>query len=378
MIKFIPYVLKTLWGHRTRTALTVTGSAVALFVFCVIASVRQGLDGLADRHENTLVVFQENKFCPATSHLPQDYEFQIAKLPGVLDVTPIQVFTNNCRASLDVIVFYGVPPKRLRSVRDFELVEGDWAEFEQHQDAAVVGRAVASRRAIDVGERFSVGGLTVTVAGIFADDDPAEEQYIYSHLEFIQRRLGQDSVGTVTQLEVRLEQGADAEAVCDAIDDRFRGGQVATDTRPKGVFQAASLADLFDLIDLTQYLGYACLALMAVLVSTTTFMAVQDRLQEHAVLRTIGFSGRRIAQLILTESVAQSLLGGGVGVLAATGFLAWTGLAVGAEAVTLPFTASPRLVAEGLLLSAAIGLAAGLTPAWQATRAEIVSALRAG
>jgi len=33
MLKFLPYVLKTLWRHRSRTLLTVSGSAVALFVW---------------------------------------------------------------------------------------------------------------------------------------------------------------------------------------------------------------------------------------------------------------------------------------------------------------------------------------------------------
>ena len=35
---------------------------------------------------------------------------RIAEIPGVADVAPIQVFTNNCRASLDVVVFHGMPP----------------------------------------------------------------------------------------------------------------------------------------------------------------------------------------------------------------------------------------------------------------------------
>ena len=32
MLKFAPYILKSLWRHRTRTALTVSGAAVALVV----------------------------------------------------------------------------------------------------------------------------------------------------------------------------------------------------------------------------------------------------------------------------------------------------------------------------------------------------------
>src|SRR5687767_8700916 len=132
MTRFIPYVLKTLWRHRSRTLLTVSGSAVALFVFCFVGAVQEGLDDLERRQEakGSLIAFQANKFCPATSHLPQDYERKIARLDGVREVVPIQVYTNNCRASLDVVVFYGLPAEKLRTVRDFTLLSGDSAKFE--------------------------------------------------------------------------------------------------------------------------------------------------------------------------------------------------------------------------------------------------------
>ena len=296
MFKFIPYTLKTLWRHRSRTILTVSGSAVALFVFCFVGAVQEGMNDLQRRQEakGSLIAFQANKFCPATSHLPQDYDQQIARLDGVREVFPVQVFTNNCRASLDVVVFYGVPPEKLRKTRDFELVSGSWSDFEQHQDAAIVGRAVANRRSINVGDKFSIGELSVNVAGIYNSDDPAEENYIYSHLEFLQRGKGMNLVGTVTQIEVLLNEGVDPVAKCREIDDKFRGGPVETDTRPKGAFQAKSLGDLMQLIGMAHYLGYACVGLVLSLVATTTIMSVEDRIKEHAVLQTIGFSGPRV------------------------------------------------------------------------------------
>ena len=219
MMKFIPYVLKTLWRHRSRTILTVTGSAVAIFVFCFVGAVQEGMNDLQIRQESkgTLISFQKNKFCPATSHLPQDYDVQISKLPGVKEVVPVQVFTNNCRASLDIVVFYGIPPKKLRASRDFELITGNWAEFEKHQNAAVLGQAVANRRGLSVGDKFSIGDLSVDVAGIYQSNDPAEENYIYSHLEFLQRRKGMSGVGTVTQLEIFLEEGIDPVSKCSEI-----------------------------------------------------------------------------------------------------------------------------------------------------------------
>ncbi len=376
MFKFLPYLVRTLWRHRTRSLLTVSGSAVALFVFTFILAVKSGLDQLTRQGDSTLVVFQANKFCPATSHLPQDYALAIRRIPGVVAVAPIQVFTNNCRASLDVIVFYGMLAEQVRQVRDFTLISGDWAEFERRQDGAIVGEALARRRKVGVGQSFSVGDVTVRVVGIFRSQNRAEEDYVYCHLDFLQRTRGLDLVGTVTQHEVLLADGVSAAAVAAEIDRRYAGGPVQTDTRPKGVFQASSLEDLIQLIELSEYLGLACLALMAALLATTTIMTVEDRIQEHAVLQTIGFSTWRVFRLVLGECVLLSLLGGVIGVGGAWGVLSAWALSLGAEAVTIAFIVTPAIVGAGVATAAAVGVISGLLPAWHASRADIVSALR--
>ncbi|HBO43840.1 MAG TPA: ABC transporter substrate-binding protein [Planctomycetaceae bacterium] len=378
MFKFFPYVLKTLWRHRARTLLTVGGTAVALFVFCFVTAIQEGMNDLRRHAEakGSLIVFQANKFCPATSGLPQDYDQKIAKIEGVREVVPIQVFTNNCRASLDVVVFHGMPPKKIRDARDFTLTSGNWADFEPHQNAGLVGRAVASRRGLTVGDKFSIGDYTVDVAGVYRSDDPAEENYIYTHLDFLQRGKEHNLVGTVTQFEVLLHEGVDGAAVCKAIDDLFRSGPVETVTRPKGVFQAKSLADLTQLIEMAHYLGYACLGLVLALVATTTIMSVQDRIKEHAILQTIGFSGPRVFRLVMTESVLLSAVGGLLGIACAVVLLAWGSLSVGTDAIVVAFSPSLRLTVVGILVSVAAGALAGLAPAWHAARTEIVTALR--
>ena len=373
MFKFMPYLLKTLWRHRARTMLTVSGSAVALFVFCFVGAVQEGLDRLTSQKDSTLIVFQANKFCPATSHLPQDYDQIIGKMPGVREVVPIQVFTNNCRASLDVVVFYGVPAAKVQKIRDFDLIKGSWSEFESNQDAGIVGEAVARRRGLTIGTKFSVGEVKVTVAGIFNSSNKSEEDYVYTHLDFLQRTPGTNLVGTVTQHEVVLNDPGDSVRIARAIDDKFRGGPVETDTRTKGVFQASSLADL---IELSHYLGYACVGLMTMLISTTTFMAVQDRIKEHSVLQTLGFSGSIVFLLVLAESVLISVGGGVVGTSAAMLTLAGSGLSVGAEAVTIAFSPSIQLATAGIAGSLIVGFVAGVLPAMAAARANIVTGLR--
>lgn len=376
--RFAPYVLKTLWRHRARTMLTVGGAAVAMFVFAFVGSVQEGLRRLTSDEDaqRTLIVFQENRFCPTSSRLPQDYVRRIQDVPGVADVMPVQVWTNNCRASLDIIVFNGAPPKQLRQARDLNLIDGNWAEFESRRDAAIVGRNVAQRRRLKTGDQFSIGEMSVKVAGVFSSAVPAEENLIYTSLDYLQYGRGQELVGLVTQLEVKLNESADPDVVARSIDENLKAGPVATTTRRKGAFQASTLSDLVDLIEFAHWLGYACLALVLSLVATTTVMSVQDRIQEHAVLQTLGLRPGRVFRLVLAESTLLCIVGGFLGTGLALTALAVGGMAIGAEGVTIAFQPSARLAISGAAVSLLVGLIAGLFPALHAARTPIVTALR--
>ncbi|TWT43493.1 ABC transporter permease [Botrimarina hoheduenensis] len=378
MHKFIPYVFKSLWRHRARTLLTVSGTAVALLVFCFIGAVQQGLLALTsgDDAGRTLIVFQENRFCPQSSRLPQDYAGDIKKLSGVADVVPIKVFTNNCRASLDAIVFQGMEPEKLRAWRDLDLRSGDWASFSTQDDAALVGADVASRRGLSVGDKFTIGDVSVVVRGVFQSATAAQNNLIFTQLEFLQRARGASDVGTVTQLEVHLNDTADPETIAKQIDQAFRAGPVGTTTRTKGMFQADTLADLAELIGFVHWLGYACVGLVLSLVATTTVMAVQDRIKEHAVLQTVGLRPLRVFGLVLTESLLLSTLGGVLGVVGSMLLLSLTGMSIAAEGVTIAFEPSLALAIQGVSVAVVVGVLAGVAPGWQASRTEIVSALR--
>ncbi len=379
MLRFVPYILKTLWRHRARTLLTVSGAAVALFVFCFVQAVGDGVRNLNAQGEadRTLIVFQANRFCPFTSELPEDYAPQIAKIAGVEKVIPIKVYTNNCRASLDVVVFHGMPPEQLREARAFELSAGSWEPFQKVSDAALVGQNVARRRGLSPGMPFTLGGVTVQVKGVFKSAQPSDDDFVYTHLDFLQRMRGRETVGKVTQFEVRLATNVDSPTVCEAIDDLFRGGPVLTDTRTKGVFQADTVADLAEMIGFAHWLGYACVGLVLALVATTTVMAVQDRISEHALLQTLGFTSLGIFSLVVVESLLLACLGGAIGVVAANLALASHGVSLGTEAVTISFEPSLRLILSGAAVTIAVGILAGIVPGIQAARAQIVPSLRA-
>ncbi len=344
-----------------------------MFVFCFVGSVQEGLARLttgadADR---CLIVFQENRFCPTTSRLPEDYTQKLRGVPGVREVMPIQVWTNNCRASLDIIVFNGADPIQVQKLRPVRLVSGSWDQFQSQRDAAIVGRNIASRRGLKVGDQFSIGELSVRIAGVFASAVPSEENLIYTSLAFLQYSRGSNSAGMVTQLEVFLSDEAHPDRVANEIDTKLRSGAVATKTRRKGVFQTTTLSDLVDLIGFAHWLGYACVGLVFSLVATTTLMSVQDRMKEYAVLQTIGVRPVTSLRLVLTESVLLCLVGGVFGTTLAMVALGLGGFAIGAEGTTIAFRPSVGLALSGILVSLGVGLIAGLAPAIQAANVSI-------
>lgn len=373
------YVLKVLRRHTSRTLLTLSGTAVAMFVFCLVASVQEGLTNLTQSEDGTrrLIVFQENRFCPTSSRLPEDYADKIRKLDGVVHVVPTQVWTNNCRASLDIVVFHGIDPAQLRTTRQLELQQGgSWDIFESRRDAALVGRNVAQRRDLAVGDQFSIGNLSVHVAGVFASDVAAEENLVYTSLRFLQYTQGIDAAGVVTQHEVLLSDQADPDRLATEIDATLRAATVATKTRRKGAFQASTLADLVDLIGFAHWLAYACVGLVLALVATTTVMSVQDRIKEYAVLETLGFRPGSNMRFVMAESLILCTLGGCIGIGLALGCLAFGGFAIGAEGATIAFRPSLELAVTAAAATLVVGLLAGLLPALRVRRLAIVEALR--
>jgi putative ABC transport system permease protein len=292
-------------------------------------------------------------------------------------VLPVKTVVNNCRASLDTVIFQGTDPKLLPRARShFRFLAGDWSAFQARTDAALVGRRFAERRGLAAGQSFTGAGVTVHVAGVFASDQPGEENLIYTHLPLLLNTAHPDEYH-VTLYEVTLADADKAQATAAAIDtalrDRF---QVPTETKPAKAHYQSALADLIDLIAMTRWLGLVCVGVVVVLVANSVVMAAQDRIKEHAVLQTIGFSGRRIVSLMLTESCLVSVAGGAVGLAACAAWLAFAPVAVSTEGVSLDFTATPALIGWGLGLALGVGLAAGVVPAWQAGRAEITASLR--
>lgn len=378
--RFVPVVLKQVWRHRTRSLLTVGGVAVAMFLFIAVQALQKGVSDATSisAADQILVVYRENRFCPATSRLPEHYAQRIANMPGVADVIPMKVVVNNCRASLDVITYRGVPNKDLAGLsKKWTIVAGSVDEWKRRSDAAIVGEQLASRRGFRVGDSFDSSGVTVSVAAIIRSDEPQDQNVAYVQLAFLQQAAAGGGLGIVTQFTVRVSDPAHMDQVAKAIDDEFRSEAEPTTTRPEKAFVAQAGQDIVELVGFTKYLGWGCLAAVLALVANAIILSVQDRIKEHAVLQTLGYRSGLIARLIVAEGVIFGLVGGVLGTAIAAGVLQYGHYSISAEGLSVNVSADAQVIMTGLAIAAGVGILAGLVPAWQAGRREIAQCFRA-
>jgi len=256
---FAPLVLKQIVRHRVRTLLTASGIAIAMFLFTAVQAMQQGVEAATRQKadDTTLVVYRKDRYCPATSILPQDYLSRIERVEGVVGVIPMKVVVSNCRTSLDVVTFRGVPRDRFveQYAPSFNIIEGSIDEWKKRSDSALLGETLAKRRGLKVGDRFDAAGVTSYVAGVVRSDEPQDQNVAYVHLDFLQQTVDR-KLGTVTQFNIKVESPEQLDTVAAAVDEMFRTAEHPTTTRSEKAFVAQVAADMIELIEFTKYMGW--------------------------------------------------------------------------------------------------------------------------
>lgn len=379
-IRCIPYVIKQVTRHRIRSLLTILGIGIAMFLFTSVQAMNRGVTIATQEtaEDTTLVVYREDRYCPATSQLPQDYQSRIERIEGVTTAIPMKVVVTNCRTSLDVVTFRGVPKAKFLDKRAgaLDVVAGSIEEWKRRTDAALLGETLANRRGLKPGMTFDAAGITAYVAGVIRSEDPQDQNVAYTALEFVQL-AGRDQLGIVTQFNVKVAKPELLDPVSKSIDEMFRTAQEPTATFSEKAFIGRVAEDIIELVGFARWLGLGCLVAVLALVANSIVLSVQNRVSEHAVLQTLGYSGRLVALLIILEGVLLAIVGGGLGAAAAVAVAGYGSFALSVEGTTIPIVANGGLLATGMLVCGAIGVLAGLVPAWQASNKEIAECFRA-
>ncbi len=121
-------------------------------------------------------------------------------------------------------------------------------------------------------------------------------------------------------------------------------------------------------------IGMAVVFAILLVTANAMMMNQRERIAEVAVMKTVGFTDRRVFGLVIVEAAVISLTGAAV--RAGAG-----GAAAGAHRIRrgrLPagYRVTPGTAAFGAMVAVLLTFASGVFPAWQAARLPVVQALR--
>ena len=389
-MKFAPLVLKHLRKNWIRTLSTVLAMSVCIFLVCVLETVIAAVNfGLTAGSTRRLVT---RDYVSLANNLPINYKQKIAAMPGVTDTTIVTWFGGIYRDPKNFFANLAVEPEAfLRIYPEIMLPPDQKAAWLSDVRGSIIGRKLAERFGWKVGDAFQLESFIppyrvgkpfdFVVDGIYDTDEArypgTDLSSMYFNFKYLYEATGQRvGIGTLT---VQIADPSQAGAISKEIDGAFENSDNQTKTETEQAFRAGFVALAGNLALLLNVIGMAVAFTILLVTANTMSIAVRERQQEIAVLKTLGFSSGLVMTLILSEALWLGLMGGLLGILIARGIIALL--------VNVPFLGdvlrsfpnlglSPGIAALGVGIALALGLLAGFVPALMAYRSRITEALR--
>ena len=375
-MKYVILIWAGLWHRKARTLLTMLSITVALLLFGILQSIGRGMNTVYT-HMDASRLFVQNSVATSNT-LPISYLERIRKVPGVRAVTSWTVFGGYYREPANGITMFAADIGSLLEVFPQIKLPPEQREAAAHlRTALIVSRETAAKYGWKVGDKIPIassfwetkeGGKVyeADLAGIMDVSSTFPQAFLQYDYFDAARAFG---TGTIHWFVALIDDPHHAAQVAGTIDALFANSAFETSTVPEKAFTQSLLKQYGDVQLIIQSVVGAVLFALLFLTGNTMMQSVRERIPELAVLKTVGYSNAGIVTLIVLESLALCLLPSLVGLLCA--YLIFRPLAPVFGEVGLPLSVVLSATAIAVLLA----LAAGVPPAWRASRLRVVDAL---
>ena len=386
----MPWTLlfKNMFSHPFRTLLTLGSLIVAVFLLCFLRASLVALEaGVAGASSNRLMV---QSAVSLFVDLPLSYQGKIENVDGVAGTCKLQWFGGIYRDPSNFFAQFAVDADRFAAAYpEVELTQGSHEAFQATRTGCLIGEDLAKRFGWKIGDTIPLEGTIfprtdglpwqLQVSGIYkAKTANVDNQTLWFHHAYLDEALvagqatGPRGVGVYV---VALDRGASVERVASQIEDLFRNGPQRVQGTTEAEFQRQFVSMLGSVPTFLGSIGGGVLFAILFAVLNTMLLTARERTHDLGVMKALGFSDGVAFWLLLGESLLVCSIGGGLGVA-----LAWvTQGPLGSVLKQLipTYVIGQQTVLEGLALAVALGFLAGIIPAWQASRLDVVEALRA-
>ena len=380
-------VRKNLFRKKLRAGLMIVSIFVAFLIFGMLASFYRAFTvgeevAAADR----LVVVNKINF---TQPLPIAYFNRVKAMEGVRQVAHLNWFGGYYQEPKNFLIVFAVEPQSYMDVYagDLDIAPDARQAFLRERTGTLVGEAMARKWGWKVGDRVPIasnifsqrnGARTwdMTIVGIIKPKKPQMDTnfMVFQYGYFDETRsFGKDQIGWMV---LQTNASSENDKVAKAIDASFANSSYETATDTEKAFNKAFVAQIGNIALIVTLVVGAAFVTILMIVGNTMALTIRERTREIGVLKTLGFTGRRILGMVLGESVLLALLGGipGLALAALIAFMMRENL----SNFVPGFAMTPGIAVTGLVLIVSLGLITGIIPALNAMRLRIAAALGRG
>jgi putative ABC transport system permease protein len=373
------FVAKSAFRNKRRSLLTVASIAFSLLLLCIMLCVWRTFYIDKGAPDSALRIVTRHKVSIANP-LPIYYRDKIRAVPGVVHVVPMSWFGGTYKDDRPENYFaqFGTDPDEYFDVAADKVMPSDQlAAWKRDRAGCIADVQLARKHNWKIGDHIILQGTTfganldLTLRGIYTIEPPSSN--VYFQTKYLEESVAWFKDNTFFFL-TRVDTPENMPRVARAIDDMFHASPFPTRSESEQAFKADFIARLGSVKTFILSICGAVLFTTLLVCANTIAMSVRERTREVAVLRTLGFTRGSVLTLLLSESVAISLIGGLIGIAFGTvaiSFMARPGMGM---PVSMHMTAATALVV--MLVAAFVGVVSGLIPSYRASHLGIVDALR--
>lgn len=384
------YLHRNLARNPLRTALTCIAVALPVTIFVLSMAVVDGVNRFLNNSVKQLRLVVTHK-ASIVNPLPEGYIRKIQaldptgrRLRVVCGMNWIGGQYRDDPYQLSTLAVDHEP--WLDTYPEYQLDAAQKAEWLRDRQAIVVGNAVATQFKWKIGDRITIkpslppySPLEFHVISI-GERNKVDRQTLFCRRDYVDEVKKEEGfeagLGKVSFFFIKCDSAESMNEFQRKIDLEFANTPDETKTQDEKAFMNEFIQQQFDL---PKNLTYLCLitVFVAVMAAMNTMsMNFRDRLNEFATLKSLGFRTLFPVTLITAESVLLCLLGGVLGAAGPFVAFGYTPLREREVPLIQVLDVTVDVCGLGLLISLAIGLIAGLWPAWLAARMHVVGALR--
>ncbi|MCI0613648.1 ABC transporter permease [bacterium] len=386
-MKILKLIFKNAFRHKLRTFLTILGIGIAVMGFALMRFVVNAwYAGVEVAAADRLIVRHAVSF---VFQLPYSYAEKVrSSVPGVRDVTNCTWFNGVYKDSNDWKNYFpriAVNPENFfKLYPEFKVPQDQLETFQRERNSCILGIKTAKVQNLKIGDIIQVEGdiypgtYQFVIRGIYTGRDRGTDEtqmfFDWRYLDEAVKKNLPTSAGQVGWYVLQVDNPNDIANISSRVDALFKNSAAETKTETEKAFNQSFISMYSTLFTAMNFVSFVVIGVILLVLANTMAMSARERINEYAVMKTIGFSGKHLAALIAGEAIFISIIGGIIGLVlavpAALGF---------AQMFPTWFPNLPNLNMIVILAFAAailVGIASAFFPALRASRMRIVDGLR--